>query len=608
MVAFKPQPVPDPLPQPGKKSVSFDMPDSSQNSFEPFEQQSKFKQFFSDNKWYVFAFILGVVIISALAFFAFRKQTPEPTKNANVSVMISAPDTVPSGGEVIYKVQINNNDPAKLVDMNLELVYENGVSFVSSTPPPANAGGSQFPVPDLSTGQNAVLIIKTTATGNINEDKKLVARLHYKFSNFNSEFTEEETHSVRLVAGDIILDVTGPEEATNVQTSNYNIFYRNDSEKAINNARIQVTYPTEFQFASSTPTPSLGQNIWSIQTLDKNDTGKISFSGDFTNSKPGQSVIFKIEFLASDDTGDYFTQSSTTYMTTIKAQPLSIEQKLQNENKTGVANPGESLQYELKFQNNTDVTATGLQVVVEFDSKAIDLSTIRAESGLVENNTLTWNAASVSELERLTPNQFGVLRYSVQLKSPAVKDGSKNLQVITKTKIKSNENLVFLNGNEIALKVSSPSSIERSVVKTDGPVPPKVGQSTTLQVNIALRNSTNDFREGVLVGYVPLGVTFDKASIPGAEAASVKFDASTGKLTWTVGQLEANSGSTKPLRTLKFNVKITPTASQINQPMTLFKTISYSGKDSFTEQPIAMTSQEVTTDNLPGEGAGRVQP
>lgn len=608
MTEFKPQPVSDPLPQPGRKAISFDMPDMPQNSFQPPSQDGKFKQFFRSNKWFFLAAAIGVVIIGTLAFFAFRNQTPEPTKNADVAVVIDAPESAPSGGEVIYKIQIENNDPAELVDMNLELVYEDGVSYISSTPPADNAGGSQFPVPDLSTGQNAVLMIKTTASGNINEDKKLVARLHYKFSNFNSEFTEETSHSIRLVAADIILDVTGPEEATNVQNSEYSIFYRNDSDKTISNARIQVTYPSEFKFISSTPTPSLGQNIWSISNLSRNDTGKITFSGDFTKSKPGQSVVFKIEFLASDDSGGFFTQSSTTYMTNIKAQSLSVEQRLQNENKSGVVNPGESLQYELKFQNNTDVAATGLQVVIEFDSKAIDVSTIRAESGLVQGSTLTWNAASVSQLERLTPGSSGVLRYSVQLKNPAVKDGSKNLLVTTKSKIKSNENPNFLSGNEITLKVSSPASIERSVTQVSGPVPPRVGQTTTLQVNVALRNATNELREGVLIGYVPLGVTLDKASIPGAEAAAVKFDVSTGKLTWTVGQLAANSGSTAPLRTLKFNVSITPSSSQVNQPMTLFKTITYTAKDSFTEQPVSLTSQEVTTDNLPGEGAGRVQP
>ena len=119
MAAFKPQPVPDPLPQPaGQKSASRDSTsaplsfDIQESSFQP--EGGRFKQFYRNNKWYFWAIILGIAIISTLAYFAFREQTPEPTENANVEVNIDAPQTAPSGGEVIYKIQINNNDAANL--------------------------------------------------------------------------------------------------------------------------------------------------------------------------------------------------------------------------------------------------------------------------------------------------------------------------------------------------------------------------------------------------------------------------------------------------------------------------------------------------------------
>ncbi|HEX3100047.1 MAG TPA: hypothetical protein VHQ41_03710 [Patescibacteria group bacterium] len=613
MAAFKPQSVPDPLPQPaGRKGIKTGNPVTSPLSYDlqetvlPPQGSGRFKQFYSNNKWYVWAIVLGVIIIAALAFFAFRKQSPEPTKNANVQVNIDAPETAPSGGEVIYKIQIDNHDASKLENMKLELVYDDGMRYVSSTPPADNISGTLFPVPDLGSGENVVLIIKTNVSGSLNDEKRLTARLRYKFSNFNSEFTEEQTHTVRLVTADIVLDVTGPEKATNVKTANYNIFYRNDSDKDINSARIQVTYPAEFKFASSDPSPSLNQNVWNLNTLKQNDSGKISFSGNFTGTKTGQSVLFKVEFLALDDKGSFFTQSSTTYMTAIEPQALSVEQRLVNDAPNNVVKPGDTLLYELTFQNNTQTVATGLNVFVKLDSKAMDPATIKADNGLIEGTTITWNGSGISQLENLKPGESGKIQFSVQLRNPAVKDGSENLTVVTKPQIKSNENPAFLPGNDLTLKVSSPSSIEPALISSDGPVPPKVGETTTLQVILALRNASNDYREGVLVGYVPLGVTFDKTSVSASESAAVKFDPATGKLTWTVGQLTAHSGSANPLRTLKFNVKVTPSGNQVGQPITLFKTISFIAKDTFTDQSISINTQEITTDKLPGEGNGRV--
>lgn len=605
MAEFKPQSVPDPLPQPGgKQPTSYDFPELHQQP----ESGGGFRQFFANNKWYILASVVGIVIISVLGYFAFHKQTPEPTKNADVTMVIDSADTAPSGGEVIYKIQIDNHDKAKLVDMNLELVYEDGIKYVSSTPPADNDTGTRFPVPDLASGQNVVLIIKTTASGNINEDKQIVARLRYKFDNFSSEFTQETSKSVRLVAADIVLDVTGPEKSTNVQTATYDIFYRNDSDKDINGARIQVTYPNEFKYGAADPSPSLGQNIWNINSLPKNGSGKISFNGNFKNVQAGQSVLFQIEFMALDDSNSFFTQASTSYMTTIEAQPLSVEQRTANEITNNIVKPGDSIEFELKYQNNTQVTATGVSIAVHVDSKAADLSTLKSDNGLVQDSTITWNAAGVPALESLKPNQSGTVRYSVQLKNPAVKDSSKSISVTSKAEIKSNENTSFLPGNDIVLKVSSPSSIETALVSTSGPLPIKVGQTSTMQVTVSLRNASNDYREGVLIGYVPLGVTFDKTSVSNNEAAAVKFDAATGKLTWTVGQLAAHSGSTNPLRTLKFNIKVTPSGNQTNQSIVLFKTISFAAKDTFTEQAISLNTRDIDTDSLPGSGDGRVQP
>lgn len=603
--AFKPQPVPDPLPQPGGKASS-KAAASSQAVFGA--PPGRFRQFYQNNKWYFWAIILGIAIIGTLAYFAFRKQAPEPTEEANVTVSIEAVDTAPAGGEVVYKVHIENQDPADLVEISLEMVYDDDMKYISSVPEADNISGSRFPVPDLKSGESTTLMIKTMASGDINTEKVVSAKLHYKFSNFNSEFIAEASHTVRLVAADIVLDVTGPEKASNVQTANYDIYFRNDSDKAINGARIRVTYPDEFKYTGSSPEPSVGENVWNLNTVEPNGSGKIAFNGNFKGSRSGQAAVFKIEFLALDEKGTPFTQSSTTYMTTIESLPLTVEQRLVNENPNSIVEPGSSLQYELKFQNNTDVVATGVQVVMNLSSKAIDSSTIRAESGLVENNTITWNAASERKLERLNPGDSGTVRFSFQLKNPVATDNSKNVEVRTKPRIKSNENQAFIDGNELVLKVTSPASITRAVTSVGGAAPPKVGQETTLQVNLSLRNGTNDYRESVFIGYIPLGVTFDRASLPASETAAVKFDPATGKLTWTVGVLAANSGAAVPLRTLSFNVKVKPTPNQAGQTITLLKNIAFTAKDSFTNQNISLNSQEVNTDSLPGENAGRVQP
>ncbi len=597
---FQPQQVPDPIFSPGERPPIGTPPPGPGNKF-------SFKSFYSNNKWYVWAIVLGVIIISALAFIAFRPQKIEPTKQANVEVNIAAADTAPSGGEVIYKIKIENHDPATLVKMDLEVVYPDGMSYVSSTPPADNLSGSSFEVPDLETGQNATLIIKAIAQGNINDEKTLLAKLHYNFSNFSSEFVKEATHRIRLVASDVVLDVTGPDTATNAQVVSYDVFYRNNSNREIDNSRIQVTYPEGFSFADGEPDPSLGQNIWNIGTLASSATGKLSFQGSFKSAPPGGAATFKVEFLVLDDNGNFFTQGSTNFTTNLASQPLIVSQKITSGQTNNIAKPGDSLSFELKFQNNATVVATGVTIVAQLESSAIDFSSIRSESGQVQDGVITWNGSGVSALERLNPNESGTVRFSAQVKDPATKDRSTNLTITSKVKIKANEYKDFLPGNDLTLKVSSPSSLRGSTRHISGELPPKVGAQSTFEVAMELRNATNAYQEGVLIGYIPSGVTFDQSSVVAKEAGLVKYDASTGKLTWNVGKLDAHTGSFNPLRKLTFNVRFTPSASQLFQEVVLFKNISFTAKDSFTEQPINLTSNQVSTNDLgDGSGQGRV--
>ncbi len=88
----------------------------------------------------------------------------------------------------------------------------------------------------------------------------------------------------------------------------------------------------------------------------------------------------------------------------------------------------------------------------------------------------------------------------------------------------------------------------------------------------------------------------------------VKFDNSTGKLTWNLGQLAAHSGDGRPERSLEFNVKTTPSNSQVGQAIVLFKNIDFSATDDFTQEGINLDLTDLSTNNLPGgSNIGRVK-
>jgi uncharacterized repeat protein (TIGR01451 family) len=560
---------------------------------------SGFSDFYAANKLYVWAVVFALAVIGVLAFFAFRKQPIAPTKEANIDVAIDLPPTVPSSGDFIFRVKVENKDSAQLVNMELEVVYPDGVSFVSSSPESKNASGSLFKIPDLVSGQNAVITIKANMQGSINDTKEVSARLRYSYKNFNSSFEKQASSQTRLAASDVIVEVDGPQNANSTQIAVYQIKYTNNADHDIKNARLQVSYPDNFTFAQSTPTPDVGKNIWNIANLPAAQAGNISITGNFSGANAGESKTISAEFQVLDSSGNFFTQASASFTSQISNLPLVVSQDLQ-QNNGGVAKPGDTITYRITYKNNAQVTAKGVNIVVALDSKALDLNAIRADKGQISGNTITWNASTAPALETLNPNEGGELGYSVTIKNPATRDTSKNLSVKSSIKIKSDEYDTFLPGNILETKISSPASLSSSLGYVSGSLPPKVGQDTVYKVSLSLRNSTNDFTNVQVIAYIPLNPSsFDLQSVTKKEANAVSFDKSTGKLSWNAGGVPAHTGDFNPPRTLEFNLTLHPTQAQAQTPVVLVRNISATAQDGYTGQTVQMATDNISTQNLP---------
>jgi len=603
---MNPDPYKNPSPEFTKKAIESpilgsEFRETLSNSTNDTASSSDFKAFYQANKIYFWAIVAGIFLIGTLSFFAFRKKAPLAPGQANVIVSIDAPESVATGADAVYKIKVENRDSQKLVGLQLELAYPEGVTYTSSSPKADNISGSLFTVPDLISGQNAVVIVKAKATGNINDTKTLKAVIHYHYDNFSSEFTAEKDFSLRLIASDIMIQLGGPASTNNSQLVIYTITYQNNSSEDIKNARIRFNIPEGFNISSASPPSDLSNNIWALDSLAKGKEGKIEVRGTFNSVNPGESKTASADFLKLGLQGDYPVQNTSSFITSIANVPLLVTQTIQQENKDGVINPGDNLQVVIRYQNTASVPATGVNIAVNLDSKALDLSTLRAEGAQISNSSITWNASANSSLETVSPNELGTVSYSVRVKNPATKDSSKNLGVVSSVKIKSNEYQNPFPGGELMLKISSPSSVSSVLDYSAGAQPPQVGQTTTYRVTLTLRNATNDFSNALVTAFIPLGAGgFSVGSVTSAESGKVNYDSSTGKLNWNVGSLPAHTGQFTQPRTLQFTVTLNPSSSQVNQSPALVKTIRFSATDVYTGQSVQKQTDDITIRDVSG--------
>jgi len=569
-----------------------------------------FGAFYQSNKWYFYAILVGVVVIAILAYFAFKKSPATAPKDANVNISVSVPGSVPSGGEAVYTITVSNNDSQKLTGMTLELTYPDGETYENSVPPAQNISGTLFSINgDLVPNGNVVVMVKAKVAGNVNDQKILGIKFHYQYPNFSAQFEKDQTSTITLLASNVLIELDGPATTNNAQLALYTIKYQNNSGADIPNTQIKMVYPDGFSFASAQPSPDSGTDTWNVGTLANGGQAGIQIQGTFNSANPGESKTAQAEFLVLGSSGQYSVQNSSSFVTAISSLPLLVTQSLEQANSDNVINPGDTLNFTVHYQNNAGTVATGVNVQVTLNSKAVDLSSIRVQGGQVNNNAILWNASGVPQLQSLLPSQSGDLSFSVKINNPAVKDSSKNLSLVSSVQIQSNEYSSAFPGGQLNLKISSPSSISTVLSFVSGQLPPEVGKTTVYKVRLALSNSGNDFSNGLLSAFIPSG--FIAGSITPAESANAQFDSSTNKLTWNVGSLPAYTGRFSQPRVLEFQVSLNPSSSQVNQSPTLVNTINFTAGDLFTAQAVNISADDITTSDVGGTngfGNGQVIP
>ncbi|TSC66093.1 MAG: Uncharacterized protein G01um101477_220 [Candidatus Doudnabacteria bacterium Gr01-1014_77] len=561
--------------------------------------------FYAQNKWSIWIIIASVLVLGTAIYFIFRTPSLKKNIQPRVTLSIDAPQTVATGSELIYKVRVKNDDSDSIKNVTLDLVYPQGFTFKDSVPKPTKLNGTQFGLPPLDPSQETTIMIKGDVQGNAGETKTLNAIMHYRFSNTNtSEFVASSQAQTQIKTADIAIQIDGPGSVNSTQDVSYVITYSNFTQDTISGFSIVATLPKEFNILSSEPKANL-KTTWNIGDLKANQSGQIKLVGNFKSAHTGDQLTISVQANGSVKGNPSFALTAAQLFVDISSQPLSADISIDSTTDKSYVEAGDRLIYKVTYKNNSQSVATGVHVSATLSpSSVFDLESIQAEGAIVDNNVISWDAGQISELSALSPGDGGDLRFTVSLKNPIVKTSQKNVLVSAYSEIKSNENPQPFKGQGSVLKVLTSVDLSTSLTYYSGAKPPKVGNVTTYQVNIALSNSTNDVTASKLTLNLPNSASFDTKTLNPEEVNNVSYDKSTKKLVWNIGTVVAHAGEFVPSRSLQFNVSITPGLTNRGNQMTLVSNIVFNGTDSFISIPVNLTSEDITTANDPNSLIG----
>jgi len=567
----------------------------------------------------------AVVVLAVLAisgWFIWRNM--KSFDDSGVALDIFGQDRVASGEEINYIVRYKNN--SKVAVGSVVLTFSAPAQSMPSDTGSFVKRGDFFTATQnlgqLASGQEGQTEFKVRVLGDKDSQQKFTAKLNYRPSNISSDFGNSADFTSAVISVPLVLSFILPERIVSGQTMNFSLRYLNTSDANFEGAKLKIEYPDGFVFDSALPSPEDGNNIWSLPEIGSREEGNLVIKGTISGNE-GDSKIFKAQIGTQTNNGDFVVYSQALSSSRISASPLFVEQSFLDSPDNNVSS-GQFLNYKIKYRNTTGIAIGPVFVTIKIDSKVVDISSVSAVNGFFSSsdNLITWNSSSLPALESLDAGEEGILDFSLKVKNnlPVNSFLDKNFTIVTTAKIDSFNVPLALNGTQLAGQSQLTAKVNSKLVlnmkgyyndrllPNSGPLPPRVGQKTTYTVYWHVLNSSNDLSNVKVEAYLPSYVSWQGNIFPKDE--DIKYDVSSGKVTWQIGKLSAATGFLSPVRQVAFQVGFTPSLGQVGTMAIIMQTPKVAGDDNFTSAQLTATDSELKSDmpddSAVGEAKGRI--
>lgn len=558
-------------------------------------------QFIKDNKIVFSSVLAGIVVLGVFWYFISGSSTAPNPVSDNVILLIKGPEKLTAGNEADYKIIYRNGENADLINVSLEVIYPSDFKFKSASESTSNEG-RRFNLPLLKQGDDQEVSLRGKLSGSVGEQKEIKARLTYKLSNFNSEFSVEKSFKTEILPPNFTLDILGPVEVSSGQDTTFSLNYANVSGIEYDNMAIKLTYPGDFKFTSANPVAPKDNDFWSIGKLALGSSSKIDISGSFTGAGEEKLVLAEIGQVIGGNFAPLVATSATFKVT---KSPLTLTQSAEP---SDVVNLGSNIQFTLKYANDGQIGMTNAVITLKLDGSVVDLSRIQVPDAVVTGNVLTWKAATFPNLSVVSPGEEGTIDFSVPIKNTVA--GTKEQLIKSSASIYSAEAPKAVHAQDLEIKLATELALSISGDYISGAMPMKVGSLTTLSITLLLTNLSNDLANTEIIASIPLPVSaWKNVIIPESEKSRLTFDPNSGKIRWKIGDLPAFTGKYTQALKVSFQLGITPTENDKGKVMDLLKDITASGHDTFTDQDVQIENMndisvsELDDDLIDSKGA-----
>ena len=533
-----------------------------------------------------------MVILGALVFWFYRKNV---FSKEVLKLEILGPEKVAMGDEIEYVVKYKNTGQSALEEAKLTFEFPE-YSLLSE----GDNLRVEKKLDDIYPGEEKTVSFKGSLVGKENDTKVAKARLTFKPRNLKASFESSTTFTSEIQSIPVNFEFDLSSKVEGGRDLSFSLNYFSNCDLPLSNLAIKIDYPSGFEFSESKPR-GVDKNEWEIPLLNKTEGGRIEIKGKL-NGEIFEQKIFKASLGIWKDNQFIVIKEAQKGVEIINPS-IYISSQI-NGSPNYKASSGDLLYYEVFFRNVGDKPFENLFLTVQLEGNAFDLNTLRANSGNFRQgeNTILWDDSDLSNLKFLDSSDEGKVEFWVKLKNdlPFAVDRDKNPSVkvkVTMGQLRQD----FITKINSKISISQTGLFADGAISSSGPIPPKVGESTTYVIEWKVVNYYNDLRNVKVKAQLPQQVRLTGTMNP--EDARLTFDQDSREIVWEVGDLWALNQSQE----LSFQIAFVPISSQRGQTAEIISDAKITAEDLWTESEIQTIAPAIDTDSINGQAQGIIQ-
>ena len=546
----------------------------------------------------IFLYLLIVFVVLAGGAAAYIMYSGgNIVSSSNVSIDANGPIYVDGGQPARFNFTIRNQNSVSLEAA--DLIFDFPVNTYSAEG--ASLTRVRMPLEDLEPGAAINKSLDIIFFGHENEEKKITANLEYRFAESNATFVKNKDYSVKISKAPLGLSLTAPKDAVSGQKISVKIAVISNSESAAKNLKMEIKYPPGFRFNSAEPSPSKGDNVWSLGDIGPSQKRDIIVEGTIEGENSEERTFTAAVGTEGDD-GNIKSFGTASEKVAIKKSPLNLSVSINGkDDSVSAAYAGEMIRVDLRWANNLSSNIKNAQIELEIKGEAYDQRSVSITKGAYRSydNKVVWNSASLKDLAAIAPGSSGKaqLGFSIKNPLPVYKQGDKDFSITVEARIigwgtaDEFENKQMEDSAKKEIKIGSKLQAAGKTLHYSGPfknsgeIPPKIGTETTYTVVWSLANNVNDLTDTKITASLPPYVS--KESLVNPEDSDLQFDEKNATLTWNVGDVPAGTGIIMPAKEVSFQISFSSNLTQVGETPVLVNKALVEARDSFTDENIS---------------------